>query len=245
VSAFDAQPAGGSSVLASFAGSDQGGSFITVAELWRASFNGAGCSESVRTGCSWARTQSKPAPPSSTVWSSTFTESPVPGTYWYGVHLVDGAGNFGVEPAPLKVVVGSAAGPPAATPLSRGDWIAWATQSAPADPPAHALDGLLHTRFSTGAAQHDSQGFRVSWPGNRRIGRVRIETGPSPGDYPRACGIWLTAAGGSVSTYIACMPDAAGVVDISFPPVDTQKIEVWQWGTALNWWSIAELNAYP
>jgi hypothetical protein len=127
--------------------------------------------------------------------------------------------------------------------LDRSDWTAWASESSPTDPPSNAIDGNIATRFSTGQAQHDSQGFRVSWPGNRTVSRIRMDLGPNPGDYPRLCGIWPADATGA-STAIPCNPDAAGNVDISFAPLQVQKIEVWQWGVAGNWWSIAEFNAY-
>ena len=127
--------------------------------------------------------------------------------------------------------------------LNRSDWTASATESAPGDPPAHAIDGDLNTRFSTGNAQHDSQGFQVSWPGDRIVGRIRFEVGPSTGDYPTTCGIWVTDTFGRV-TFVNCAADGSGTVDVSFPPIRVQKIEVWQWGSAPAWWSIAEFNAY-
>jgi hypothetical protein len=42
------------------------------------------------------------------------------------------------------------------------------------------------------------------------------------------------------------VPDANGVVDVSFPAIEAHRIEVWQWGVSVsgNWWSIAEFNAY-
>jgi hypothetical protein len=133
--------------------------------------------------------------------------------------------------------------PPSSGALDRSDWTASATEAAPGDPPAHAIDGDLNTRFSTGNAQHDSQGFRVTWPGDRTVGRIRMEVGPSTGDYPTVCGIWVTDTAGNV-TFINCVVDGSGNVDVSFTPIPVQKIEVWQWGSSPAWWSIAEFNAY-
>ena len=127
--------------------------------------------------------------------------------------------------------------------LNRRDWIASATEQAPDDPPARAIDGDINTRFSTGHAQHDSQGFQVSWPGDRTVGRIRMEVGSSSGDYPTTCGIWVTDASAHV-TFVNCAADGSGNVDVSFTPIPVQKIEVWQWGSAPAWWSIAEFNAY-
>jgi hypothetical protein len=133
--------------------------------------------------------------------------------------------------------------PPGDGALSRRDWTASATEQGAADPPAQAIDGNINTRYSTGNAQHDSQGFQVSWPGDRIVGRIRIEVGPSGTDYPTICGIWVTDTSGQV-TFVNCMADGSGNVDVSFAPLPVQKIEVWQWGSAPAWWSIAEFNAY-
>jgi hypothetical protein len=70
-----------------------------------------------------------------------------------------------------------------------------------------------------------------------------MEVGPSSTDYPRACGIWVTDTSGNV-TFIDCAADASGTVDVSFTPLQVNKIEVWQWGAASSWWSIAELNVF-
>src|SRR5215467_8344604 len=110
--------------------------------------------------------------------------------------------------------------------FDRSDWTVSATESSPTDPPANAIDGSLNTRFSTGAAQHDSQGFFVSWPGDRTIARIRMDVGPSVNDFPRTCGIWVKDTAGNV-TFVNCQPDASGVVDVSFAPVAVQRIEVW------------------
>jgi hypothetical protein len=142
-----------------------------------------------------------------------------------------------------NVSVTSGSGSGDTVPLDRSDWTAWASESLSTDAPSQAIDGDITTRFSTGAPQHDSQGFSVSWPVDRTVARIRMDVGSSLFDYPRACGIWITDAERNV-TFIDCVPDASGNVDVSFAPLPAQKIEVWQWGTAAAWWSIAEFNAY-
>jgi hypothetical protein len=128
-------------------------------------------------------------------------------------------------------------------PMARTDWTVLATENAPQDPPANAIDGNLNTRFSTGNAQHDSQGFLVSWPGDRTIRRIRMDVGPSVNDYPRTCGIWVKDTAGQV-TFVDCTPDSSGIVDVSFPALPVQRFEIWQWGASSWWWSIAELNVF-
>jgi hypothetical protein len=127
--------------------------------------------------------------------------------------------------------------------MDRSDWTVMATEASPTDPPKNAIDGNLATRWSTGDPQHDSQGFFVSWPGDRTVGRIRMEVGPSTGDYPRMVGIWVKDSAGNV-TYVPCQADASGIVDVSFTPTPVARVEVWQWGTAGSWWSIAEFDAF-
>jgi hypothetical protein len=113
---------------------------------------------------------------------------------------------------------------PLAGALDRSDWTGSATENAPSDPPSNAIDGNIDTRFSTGVPQHGSQGFIVSWPGDRTVGRIRIDAGPSTNDYPRVCGIWATDSTSTV-TFVSCVADASGLVDVSFAPIPVQKIE--------------------
>ena len=121
--------------------------------------------------------------------------------------------------------------------------IFWSTESSEWDPPSNAIDGDVNTRFSTGHGQYDSQGFVVAWPGDRVISRIRMEVGPSVYDFPRTCGIWVKDSAENV-TFVPCQAAGSGNVDVSFAPTPIQKIEVWQWGTANSWWSIAEFNVF-
>ena len=43
----------------------------------------------------------------------------------------------------------------------------------------------------------------VRWPGDRTIGRIRMDVGPSTGDYPRTCGIWVKG-GVETVTFVNC-----------------------------------------
>lgn len=179
-------------------------------------------------------------------WSDVGTTSaiapPLPPTVLAGLVVTshdNGALNQSLfDKVAVDTTIGSDDGP-----LNRSDWTVLATESAPGDPPSNAIDGNLNTRFSTGNAQHDSQGFIVSWTPDRTIGRIRMEVGPSTNDYPRTCGIWVKDSAGNV-TFVNCVADASGNVDVSFTPLPVNKIEVWQWGTSSWWWSIAEFNVF-
>jgi hypothetical protein len=126
--------------------------------------------------------------------------------------------------------------------LDRSDWKAISSEADYQEDPAKALDGNIQTRFSTGSAQHPTQTFQVSWTGDRSIGRIRMDLGSSAGDYPRICAMVLTGSTGS--TNVPCVADATGNIDVTFTSFAVQKIVVTQSGTAGNWWSIAEFNAY-
>ncbi|MCK4628848.1 MAG: right-handed parallel beta-helix repeat-containing protein, partial [Sedimentisphaerales bacterium] len=70
-------------------------------ELWRTTDSGG-----VPNSGNWAKINTKTV--SGTSASGSFTDSlSTAGTYWYGIHVVDQAGNAGLEPNPVKVVVNS------------------------------------------------------------------------------------------------------------------------------------------
>ena len=78
--------------------SDSGGSGLSRIELWRAPDSGGGPG-------TWSQiTQNALSGNGPT--TSTFANAPaVSGVYWYGIHVVDGAGNQTNEPAPLSRTV--------------------------------------------------------------------------------------------------------------------------------------------
>ncbi len=84
---------------------DTGGSHLDHVEVLRANYNSTNCSDTNKTGCVWAQVGSNyNAPTDSDSWSSSATDSPTDGTYWYGLHVLDKAGNMGTEPPPVKVI---------------------------------------------------------------------------------------------------------------------------------------------
>jgi hypothetical protein len=89
VSAFDVQPrsiADGASVSATYTVQDSGGSGLKQVELWRKKDNGT-----------WAGVQTKSLSGNGPV-SGSFSDKPSPsGTYYYGIHVVDNAGNYDTE----------------------------------------------------------------------------------------------------------------------------------------------------
>ncbi|MCX6023292.1 MAG: hypothetical protein NTZ05_16510, partial [Chloroflexi bacterium] len=72
--------------------SDTGGSGLNRVELWRKSDSG-----------NWGEVKRVSA--SGATFLGSFTDAPSAGGYWYGVHVVDGAGNWSAEPAAVHVTV--------------------------------------------------------------------------------------------------------------------------------------------
>jgi len=89
VTAFDVQPRSvgdGGTVSASYTVQDSGGSGLKQVELWRKKDNG-----------SWASVQTKSLSGNGPV-SGSLSDTPSPsGTYYYGIHVVDTAGNYDTE----------------------------------------------------------------------------------------------------------------------------------------------------
>ncbi|HEX5429516.1 MAG TPA: dockerin type I domain-containing protein [Patescibacteria group bacterium] len=108
VASFTVAPQSGSGpVTATFTATDSGGSFLASAELLRANANTTSCLLGNISGCSWTHLQTIAAPSGVNSWTSSFTDSPPAGTYLYGTHVHDGAGNIGFEPAVVSAIVGS------------------------------------------------------------------------------------------------------------------------------------------
>jgi hypothetical protein len=83
--------------------SDSGGSFLSRVEIQRALFNAVSCNDTNKTGCTWSVQKTVNAPLNVNSWTSSTSISQPKGTYWYGIHVIDGAGNRRNESAPIKV----------------------------------------------------------------------------------------------------------------------------------------------
>lgn len=115
VDSFNVSPTAGDypiTVTSDFTVSDTGGSYINRVESFRADYDASVCSDTARTACSWVKLATTQAPSNVNTWTSNFIDQPNAGTYWYGLHVVDNAGNYGVEPKLFKVTISSATPPP-------------------------------------------------------------------------------------------------------------------------------------
>ena len=89
----------GSPFTITFSVTDSGGSGLKQVELWRANDSGG-------SPGTWAQITSRAV--SGNSYSGSFSDAPSSsGSYWYGIHAVDNANNWGAEPTPVKVTVTS------------------------------------------------------------------------------------------------------------------------------------------
>jgi hypothetical protein len=130
--------------------------------------------------------------------------------------------------------------------LSRAGWVATASSTFQSDVPGNALDGNRDTRWSSGIPQSPSAGqwFQIDMRAPMTFTQLTIDAGSSTGDQPRAYQVFASNDPTDWGTAIASGNGAAQVVSITFPFKNARYIKIIQNGSALNWWSIHELNVY-
>lgn len=147
---------------------------------------------------------------------------------------------------PSSVVPMIAASPAhAAASLDRAGWTASASTSATGDAAANLLDGNTVTRWSTGTAMAAGQSLTVDMGSTHSISEVTLDAGTSTGDYARDYQLYLSANDTAWGTVVASGSGSSALTDITFAARDARYIKVVQTGSAGNWWSVAEFNAYP
>ena len=122
ISAFSVTPSSlilGNSFTISYTVSDTGSSGLKQAELWRAN-------DSSGSPAGWAEIKSTSLSGNGP-FSGSFSDAPSSiGNYWYGIHVVDNAGNWSTEPdppGPIKgIVTGSPPSPPTGVSASDGTY---------------------------------------------------------------------------------------------------------------------------
>jgi lysophospholipase L1-like esterase len=150
--------------------------------------------------------------------------------------------------AALSLVVASVAAAHSATAapaaLPRTGWTATASATYSNEPAANMLDGNLATRWSTGTAMTPGQFVTIDTGRQQNLGRITMDSGPSTGDYARGYQVYLSTNGTGWTNAVATGSGAGQLVDVTFAAQSTRYIKVVETGSAGNWWSIAEFNAY-
>jgi O-glycosyl hydrolase len=133
----------------------------------------------------------------------------------------------------------------AETLLSRSSWVATASSTSPyGDATSKAIDGDLSTRWSGGHGMANGDWFQVDMGSPQTFSGLLIDSAGSTGDFARGYQVYVSSDGVSWGTAIASGPGAGQLSRIVFPAVTARYVRVVQTGSAGNWWSIHELNAF-
>jgi lysophospholipase L1-like esterase len=132
----------------------------------------------------------------------------------------------------------------AGTPLSRTGWTATASSSSSTDVPANMLDGNEGTRWSSGTGQASGQWIVIDMGSAQAVDAISMDSGPSIGDYARGYVVFLSTNGTTWTAAVASGVGGSQVINVTWAAQSARYIKVEQTGSAGNWWSIAEFNAY-
>lgn len=86
---------------------DGGGSRLDRIEINRTQTNSINCDIDITSGCRWSNVNTINAPSNAESWISFATNSPGTGTYLYGLHVIDKAGNRTIEAKPIRITINS------------------------------------------------------------------------------------------------------------------------------------------
>jgi hypothetical protein len=175
-----------------------------------------------------------------TTGATLWTSSAVGGIHWQSpvvangvVYVTDNAGHLTAF-APAS----------ASNLLPRTGWTATASPTSTTDVPAHALDGVESSRWTTGAVQANGQWFKLDMKASTAINKLVLDATDSASDYPRGYSVTLSADDVTYTAPIATGAGTGAIVTITFPTQSARYVKITQTGSATNWWSIDELNVY-
>ena len=163
--------------------------------------------------------------------------SRLPGSFVAALACVLGFAGGVLMPAPQAQA--------AETALSETGWTA-STNTSPGagDVPAHAIDGNLNTRFSTGADQASGMYFQVNMGSAQTFNQIEMNAGGSAGDYARGYNVEVSS-NGSTFTSVATGTGTSSPEIVTFASTTAQYIRVvLTAGVSTNWWSIAEFTVF-
>jgi O-glycosyl hydrolase len=188
------------------------------------------------------------------------------GSDWTKVASISGAGNptqvaaFPAQTARfLKVVQTGSAGnwwsiaelsvyhdPSLETGLDRAGWTATASDESPwpNDALAHLLDGDGLSRYSSGTSQYVGMWVQVDMGAMQNFSRIELDSGPNADDYARSADVFVSSDGTNWTKVASIVGDGQPIQTASFATQTARYLKVVNTGSAGNWWSIAELNAY-
>ncbi|MFF5142267.1 discoidin domain-containing protein [Streptomyces sp. NPDC013157] len=155
-----------------------------------------------------------------------------------------------------KVSVNGAGGQPAGdstftvnglgTALSKTGWTAKASKLSPyaTDVLANMIDDDTDTRYSSGTGQESGQWVEVDMGKAQTFDTIALDSGSSTGDYARGADLFVSSDGTKWTKVAALSSDGQQIEAVTFATQTARYVKVVNTGSADNWWSIAEFNAY-
>jgi len=163
--------------------------------------------------------------------------------YSYTVKAKDSAGNVSAASAAASATTQAGGGGGTYTALSRTGWTASSNPTS-GDVPANLLDGVMTTRWSTGAAMTNGQYLVVDMQAAQSFRRIVMDSTNAAGDYARGYQVFVSNDGTNWGSAVASGTGSTPVITVDFATQSARYIKVVQTGSASSWWSINELNVY-
>jgi len=163
--------------------------------------------------------------------------------YSYAVKAKDAAGNVSAASAAASATTQAGGGGGTYTALSRTGWTASSNPTS-GDVPANLLDGVMTTRWSTGAAMTNGQYLVVDMQAAQSFRRIVMDSTNAAGDYARGYQVYILSDGTNWGSAVATGTGSTPVITVDFATQSARYIKVVQTGSASSWWSINELNVY-
>jgi len=125
-------------------------------------------------------------------------------------------------------------------------WTVTASASSATDVPAHAIDGDLTTRWSSGKDQAGDEWLQVDFGADVTVKKVTLKLGSNTSDYPRSYKTRLTDSANDLAATPQVMGSGASATDTVMTfgaPTTGRYLLITQGGTATGlWWSVAEIS---
>jgi hypothetical protein len=126
-------------------------------------------------------------------------------------------------------------------------WVITALIANPVNPPTYAIDGLVPTRFSTGAAQSAGQYLQIDFGGFVKVNEVVLQhnwSGDGMNDYPRGLDVLASYDGSDWSRHLGSTTNVTdpGMTTIDFPAHAARYLRLQINQSSTSWWTVHELT---
>jgi Malectin domain/F5/8 type C domain/Fibronectin type III domain len=128
-----------------------------------------------------------------------------------------------------------------ATPLPRSSWAITASNGQAST--SNMKDGVTTTRWTSGMAMTNGMNFVIDMINTQGFNQIKMDSGGNANDYARGYQV-LTGTDLATLTQVATGTGTSALITVNLPQQNARFIKVVQTGTATNYWSIVEFNAY-